>query len=112
MKRTYLGEFEEIILLTVAYLQGQAYGVKITHEIGERTQRPVRLNQVHVALHRLEEKGMVRSRLGEATQERGGRRKRLFSITAQGEQTLLDIQAVRSQLWSLLPQPLSPALTS
>ena len=112
MKRTYLGEFEEIILLTVAYLQGQAYGVKITHEISEQTHRPVRLNQVHVALHRLEEKGMVRSRLGEATPERGGRRKRLFSITAHGEQTLLDIQAVRGQLWRLLPQPLSSALTS
>ncbi len=112
MKRTYLGEFEEIILLTVAYLQGQAYGVKITHEIIEQTHRPVRLNQVHVALHRLQEKGMVQSRLGEATPERGGRRKRLFFITAHGEQTLLDIQALRLQLWSLLPQPLSPALHS
>ncbi len=110
MKRTYLGEFEEVILLTVAYLQGQAYGVKITHEIGEQTGRSVRLNQVHVALHRLEEKGMVHSQLGEATPERGGRRKRLFSITAQGEQTLLEIQTLRAQLWRLLPQPLSAAL--
>ena len=110
MKRTYLGEFEEIILLTVAYLHGQAYGVKITHEIGEQTGRPVRLNQVHVALHRLEEKGMVQSRLGEATPERGGRRKRLFSITAHGEQTLMDIQTIRGQLWRLLPQPLFSAL--
>lgn len=112
MKRTYLGEFEEIVLLTVAYLQGQAYGVKITHEIMEQTQRPLRLNQVHVALHRLEEKGMLQSRLGEATPERGGRRKRLFSITADGEQTLLEIQAIRAQLWRLLPRPLSSALPS
>jgi DNA-binding PadR family transcriptional regulator len=110
MKRTYLGEFEEIILLTVAYLRKQAYGVKITHEISEQTHRPVRLNQVHITLHRLEEKGMVRSFMGEATPERGGRRKRLFTITAHGEQTLLEIQAVRGQLWSLLSQPLSPAL--
>lgn len=110
MKRTYLGEFEEVILLTVAYLQGQAYGVKITHEIGEQTQRSVRLNQVHVALHRLEEKGMVKSQLGEATPERGGRRKRLFYITAQGEQTLLEIQTLRAHLWRLVPQPLSAAL--
>lgn len=110
MKRTYLGEFEELILLTVAYLQGQAYGVKITHEISELTGRAVRLNQVHVALHRLEEKGMVRSQLGESTPERGGRRKRLFFITAQGEQTLLEIQTLRTQLWRLLPQPLSAAL--
>jgi DNA-binding PadR family transcriptional regulator len=110
MKRTYLGEFEEIVLLTVAVLEGQAYGVKITHEITEQTGRSVRLNQVHAALHRLEEKGMVTSKMGEATAERGGRRKRLFTISAYGEQTLLDIQAVRSQLWSQLPRPLTPSL--
>ncbi len=109
MKRTYLGEFEEIVLLTVAVLEGQAYGVKITHEITEQTGRPVRLNQVHAALHRLEEKGMVTSKMGEATAERGGRRKRLFTISPYGEQTLLDIQAVRAQLWNLLPRPLTPS---
>ncbi len=110
MKRTYLGEFEEIVLLTVAVLEGSAYGVKITHEIIEQTGRQVRLNQVHAALHRLEEKGMVMSRLGEPTAERGGRRKRLFTISAYGEQTLLDIQAMRAQLWNLLPRPLKPAI--
>lgn len=111
MKRTYLGEFEEIVLLTVVLLEGNAYGVAITHEIIEQTGRSVRLNQVHAALQRLEEKGMVNSRMGEATAERGGRRKRLFTITAYGEQTLLDIQTVRSQLLHLLPRPLKP-LTS
>jgi DNA-binding PadR family transcriptional regulator len=111
MKRTYLGEFEEIVLLTVVLLEGNAYGVAITHEIIEQTGRSVRLNQVHAALQRLEEKGMVSSKMGEATAERGGRRKRLFSITAYGEQTLVDIQTVRSQLLNLLPRPLKP-LTS
>ncbi|MDO1450863.1 helix-turn-helix transcriptional regulator [Rhodocytophaga aerolata] len=111
MKRTYLGEFEEIVLLTVILLEGNAYGVAITHEIIEQTGRSVRLNQVHAALHRLEEKGMVYSKMGESTAERGGRRKRLFTITAYGEQTLLDIQAVRSQFLQLLPRPLKP-LTS
>lgn len=111
MKRTYLGEFEEIVLLTVVLLEGNAYGVAITHEIIEQTGRSVRLNQVHAALQRLEEKGMVNSRMGEATAERGGRRKRLFTITAYGEQTLLDIQSVRSQLLNLLPRSLKP-LTS
>ncbi len=109
MKRTYLGEFEEIVLLTVAVLAGEAYGFRITHQIIEQTGRNVRLNQVHAALHRLEEKGMVRSAMGNATAERGGRRKRLFTITAYGEQTLLDIQAVRSGLWSRLPCPLNPS---
>ena len=87
MKRTYLGEFEEIVLLTVAVLEGKAYGVMITHEIIEQSERQVRLNQVHAALQRLEEKGMASSHMGEATAERGGRRKRLFNITAYGEQT-------------------------
>lgn len=111
MKRTYLGEFEEIVLLTVVLLEGNAYGVAITHQITEQTGRTVRLNQVHAALHRLEDKGMVHSRMGDATAERGGRRKRLFTITASGEQTLLDIQAVRSHLMRLLPRPLKPSLS-
>ncbi len=108
MKRTYLGEFEEVVLLTVVLLEGNAYGVVITHEIIEQTGRSVRLNQVHAALHRLEEKGMVSSKMGEATAERGGRRKRLFTITPYGEQALLDMQAVRAHLLAQLPRPLNP----
>lgn len=108
MKRTYLGEFEEIVLLTVAMLNGQAYGVGILHEILQQTNRAVRLNQVHASLQRLEDKGMVTSRMGDPTPERGGRRKRLFAITAYGEQTLRDIQAVRTHLWSLLPSSIKP----
>ena len=103
MKRTYLGEFEEIVLLVVAMLDRQAYGVNITHEIIEQTSRAVRLNQVHAALHRLEDKGMISSSMGDPTPERGGRRKRIFSITAYGRQTLRDIQVVRTNLWNLLP---------
>jgi DNA-binding PadR family transcriptional regulator len=102
MKRTYLGEFEEIVLLTVAVLNGQAYGVVLMHEIIEQTGRSVRLNQVHSALQRLEEKGMVRSEMGEPTNERGGRRKRLFSVTAYGHRTLQEIQEVRVSFWSRL----------
>jgi PadR family transcriptional regulator, regulatory protein PadR len=103
MKRAYLGEFEELVLLTVAVLAGKAYGVLITHEIIRQTGRSVRLNQVHAALQRLEDKGMVTSKMGDPTAARGGRRKRLFSISAYGQQTLSDIQAVRNRMWSLLP---------
>jgi DNA-binding PadR family transcriptional regulator len=102
MKRGYLGEFEELVLLTVAVLSSNAYGVSITHEIIKQTQRSVRLNQVHAALQRLEDKGMVASRMGEPTAERGGRRKRLFTITAFGQQTIGDIQAIRNNMWNLL----------
>ncbi|QHV94467.1 MULTISPECIES: PadR family transcriptional regulator [Spirosoma] len=107
MKRASLGEFEEVVLLTVAVLevQGQAYGVAITHEIIEETGRSVRLNQIHAALQRLEDKGMVKSEMGEPTAERGGRRKRLFTVTAYGRRTLQEIQDVRASLWTRLVSP-------
>ena len=103
MKRVYLGEFEEIVLLVVAMHHGVAYGVNITHEIISQTGRDVRLNQVHASLQRLEEKGMIVSQMGEPTAERGGRRKRLYSVTAYGSQTLHEIQQVRSTLWGSIP---------
>jgi PadR family transcriptional regulator PadR len=110
MKRTYLGEFEEIVLLTVAVKEGQAYGVVLMHEIVEQTGRDVRLNQVHSALQRLEEKGMVKSVLGDPTAERGGRRKRLFTVTAYGHRTLQEIQEVRAGFWSKLINPFKLAV--
>lgn len=104
MKRNYLGEFEEIVLLTVAALDGgEAYGVAISHAIAEQTGRAVRLNQVHAALLRLEDKGMVSTRLGGATAERGGRRKRLVTVTAYGHRVLREIKEIRARLWSLVP---------
>jgi PadR family transcriptional regulator PadR len=109
MKRTHLGEFEEIVLLIVAFLEGKAYGVNIAHEIIRQTNRSVGLNQVHASLQRLEEKGMVASKMGDPTRERGGRRKRIFTITGFGQQTLQDIQTVRSNLWNLLPSPVKPS---
>jgi hypothetical protein len=78
MQRNYLGEFEELVLLTVAIMNGDGYGVTILQEIATRTNRSVQLSAVHVALYRLEEKGLVRSQLGGATKERGGRRKRFL----------------------------------
>jgi DNA-binding PadR family transcriptional regulator len=109
MKRVYLGEFEEVVLLVVAMLESEAYGVKITHEIIEQTERDVRLNQVHASLQRLEEKGMIKSKMGEPTPERGGRRKRLFTMTALGKQTLNEIREVRTHLWSQLPSSMKIA---
>lgn len=111
MRRSYLGEFEEVVLLTVAVLGEGAYGVAITDELDRQTGRSVSISAVHAALQRLEEKGMLSSRMGEATAERGGRRKRLFAVTALGSRTLQDIRAVREQLWSsILPNAL-PAIS-
>ncbi|MFD2933432.1 PadR family transcriptional regulator [Spirosoma flavum] len=105
MSRAYLGEFEEIVLLMVAVLEGQAYGVTIAAELKQRTSRAISLSGVHIALYRLEEKGFVISELGGATTARGGRRKRLFTITAMGKQTLSDMREVRNQLWDSIPTP-------
>jgi DNA-binding PadR family transcriptional regulator len=104
MKRLYLGEFEELVLLSVTVQDGLAYGVSITHEIREKTNRDVRLNQVHAALDRLENKGMVKSKMGEPTHERGGRRKRIFTISAYGIQALREVQQVRSDYWGQIPK--------
>jgi PadR family transcriptional regulator, regulatory protein PadR len=109
MNRTYLGEFEEIVLLAVSVMHGQAYGVVLMHEIITQTGRSVKLNQVHAALQRLEEKGMVRSEVGGATSERGGRRKRLYTVTSYGERTLQQIQEVRESFWSRLINAPKPA---
>ncbi|MFN8353330.1 MAG: helix-turn-helix transcriptional regulator [Spirosomataceae bacterium] len=111
MRRTYLGEFEELVLLTVAILGDTAYGVSITEELESQTGRSVSLSAVHAALHRLEEKGMLSSHMGEATAERGGRRKRLFTLTALGNRTLQEIRSMRNRMWDAIsPQPL-PALS-
>jgi DNA-binding PadR family transcriptional regulator len=104
MGRPYLGEFEELVLLTVAVLDGGAYGVTIAAELKKRTDRTISLSGVHIALYRLEEKGFVKSELGGATTERGGRRKRLFSITAMGKRTVDEMRQVRNELWSAIPK--------
>lgn len=103
MRRTYLGEFEEIVLLTVAIMGDGAYGVAITEEIEQQTGRTVSISAVHAALHRLEEKDMLISRMGDATAERGGRRKRLFSVTVLGNKTLDEIRLLRNRMWDSIP---------
>ncbi|MEZ0610916.1 PadR family transcriptional regulator [Fibrella sp. WM1] len=103
MKRAFLGEFEEVVLLTVAILGEAAYGVTVTQEIEEQTGRSVGFSTVHTTLQRLEEKGFLTSQMGGATAERGGRRKRFFSVTAAGRKALIDVKQVRTQLWEALP---------
>lgn len=105
MGRAYLGEFEELVLLAVAALQTGAYGVSIAEELRQRANRTISLSAVHIALYRLEEKGYLTSEMGGATLSRGGRKKRLFSITTAGRDILLEIQQVRSQFWSQIVNP-------
>jgi PadR family transcriptional regulator, regulatory protein PadR len=104
MKGTHLGEFEELVLLTIAALLNEAYSVAICDELEKHTGRSPKLGVVHAVLNRLEEKGFVKSKLGEATQVRGGKRKRYYSITSAGKAALLKAKEVRDQLWSIIPE--------
>jgi len=103
MKRTFLGEFEEVVLLTVAVLGDEAYGVTVTQEIEQKTSRAVGFSTVHTTLQRLEEKGFLYSQMGGATAERGGRRKRFFTITATGRKALVEVKQMREELWRAMP---------
>lgn len=103
MKGTNLGEFEELVLLTVAALGGEAYSVAICDELSNHTERSVKLGVVHAVLNRLEEKALVKSQLGEATKARGGKRKRFYELTMEGKAALVRAKSMRDQLWSMIP---------
>ncbi len=103
MGKNYLGEFEEVVLLTIGVLGEEAYGVSIKDEIEQRTGRKASIGALHSALNRLEKKGFVKSTEGGATAERGGRRKRYFTVTAYGKHVLAKSRDLRNELWSLLP---------
>lgn len=98
--RIYLGELEELVLLLVALLENEAYAVSIMEELKKQAGREISLSAVHAVLHRLEEKGFVRSRMGGASDERGGRRKRMFSITAYGRDVLEEQRNLRDLIWN------------
>lgn len=100
MSRIYLGELEELILLMVALLDKEAYGVSITEELKKQANRDISISAAHAVLHRLEEKGFVKSKMGGSSSERGGRRKRLFNITSYGRQVLEDLRDTRATIWS------------
>lgn len=107
MKRAKIGEFEELVLLTVVALREEAYGLSVQQALHNEAKRPVELATVHSALYRLEKKGYVRSVMGGATKQRGGRRKRLFEVTAAGLQTLDEVRLIRKHMWSLIHRPTS-----
>ena len=103
MKGTNLGEFEELVLLTIAALMEEAHSVAVCDELFKHTGRTVKLGVVHAALNRLEEKGLVKSQLGEATKTRGGKRKRFYQLTIPGKASLVRAKSMRDQLWDKIP---------
>jgi PadR family transcriptional regulator, regulatory protein PadR len=104
MKKTKLGEFEELVLLTVAALQQDAYGVEIKRELESRLKDTLSVGSIQSALKRMEDKGFLTSRFGEATQKRGGKRKRIYATTSHGRNVLEEMKNLRAGLWSAIPK--------
>lgn len=104
MIETRLGDFEEVILLVTGILGNEdAYALKIAGEFKRQTGRDVSIGAVHSTLDRLEQKGFVKSGMGEATAIRGGKRKRIFHITALGKRVLHEAMEFRMSLWKQYP---------
>ena len=98
-----IGEFEELVLLVIAALMEKAYSVAICDELSEKAERRVKLGVVHSVLNRLEKKGLIASHLGDPTNERGGRRKRFYQLTALGASAIKESKEVRDRLWEAIP---------
>ena len=103
MNKYSIGEFEEVVMLTVAVLYQNAYGISIKEEIERRLERKVSVGAMRTALSRLEKKGFLDSEFGEATAVRGGKRKRYFKVTPLGKKVLEQVMETRKQLWDSIP---------
>lgn len=104
MGKEHLGEFEELILLMIMLLKDEAYGLAIRKELKEQANRTVTIGAVHGTVNRLEKKGFIESRLGGASDLRGGRRKRLFTITSAGKNILEKSRDAKVSLWGKIPE--------
>jgi DNA-binding PadR family transcriptional regulator len=100
-----LGEFEQIVLLAILRLDEAAYGVSIREEIRERTDREPAPGALYTTLDRLEDKGLIRSRLGDPTPQRGGRAKRFFEVSASGIEAVARAQRSYQRLLEGLKLP-------
>jgi PadR family transcriptional regulator PadR len=103
MKGTNLGEFQEVVMLSIMILGENAYGVTIQSEIQKRMNRNISRGALHTALTRLDEKGYIQSQQGDPTPERGGRRKRYYEVTSSGISALKESKELKQQMWELIP---------
>ncbi|MEQ8626210.1 PadR family transcriptional regulator [Ekhidna sp.] len=104
MSKDHIGELEELVLLLIVMLKEEAYGLAIRKALSEQANRSVTIGAVHGTVNRLESKGLVESSMGGATEERGGRRKRIFQITSAGKQALEKSRDVKVNLWQQIPE--------
>ncbi len=102
-ERKNIGELEELVLLTVGILNINAYGISVMDEINKQSGRKLSISAIHSVLLRLEKKGYLTSKMGGETKERGGRRKRFFLLTGQGNNAISEIRELRERLWKLIP---------
>lgn len=103
MERTSIGELEELCLLSVGILGAESYGLTIKKEIESRSERSITISTIHSTMIRLEKKGFLESKLGGATESRGGRTKRLFSLTALGKRAIAEAHELRNGMWHAIP---------
>ncbi len=103
MGKDTIGEFEEVVMLTVAVLYKEAYGITIKEELEKRLGRSVNLGAMRIALKRLEGKGFLKSEFGEVTSVRGGKRKRYYEVTPVGKRVLEQVMETRKKLWESIP---------
>ena len=104
MESHKLGNLEEMVLLLVGVLYGNAYSVSLVEEYSKQTGKNINISAIHTVLYRLEKKGLLKSKLGESQALRGGKRKRLFYITAFGVKTLEELRTLREQLRLQIPE--------
>lgn len=104
MKGTSLGEFEELVLLSVAINGNDAYSLSILEELKKYMSRKVLISSVHKVLVRLEEKGYLQSHMGDPLAERGGRAKKLYELTTTGKEVLQQTRALRDSMWSAIKE--------
>ncbi|MEM9856452.1 MAG: helix-turn-helix transcriptional regulator [Bacteroidota bacterium] len=104
MKKSRLGEFQELILMTVIVLQEEAYGMEIQRDLEVRLNERLSVGAIQTALKRMEEKGFLTSEWGEATQKRGGKRKRIYQATPYAQRVLREMKDIRAQLWNAMPE--------
>ncbi|MEM6633385.1 MAG: PadR family transcriptional regulator [Bacteroidota bacterium] len=99
-----LGNLEEMVLLMLILVKEEAYGVSVREAYLKHLNQDISLSAIHTVLRRLEKKGFITSEMGGSTQDRGGRRKRLYTVTKHGLRTLATLQAERDRIWGLLPK--------
>lgn len=112
MKKTKLGEFEELVLLTVVVLQDEAYGVEIKRELEDRLEEVLSVGSIQSALKRMEQKGFLTSEFGEASKKRGGKRKRIYAATPYAHRILAEMKDVRTKLYESAPMPITSIVSS